>query len=195
MQTFQATNIFGVVTIGWMYDYHKFWIHDGMGGRARNSNFDKLTGYLLDLKKSDNRNFDHAVSGFARALLKDIKSLNFLAETEEAIVCAVPSSKVGKVAPGLVNIAKILERDNGRIKSGMKTLIRTTEIDKLADGGNRDITVHRRSIDIGERVRKDRTYILIDDITTTGNSLAACAEILARNGARRILPIALGKTL
>lgn len=37
--------------------------------------------------------------------------------------------------------------------------------------------------------------LLMDDVTTTGNSLYACREILLRNGAEHVEMFALGKAI
>lgn len=37
--------------------------------------------------------------------------------------------------------------------------------------------------------------LLMDDVTTTGNSLYACKEILLQNGAREVEMFALGKAI
>ncbi len=38
------------------------------------------------------------------------------------------------------------------------------------------------------------TVILLDDVTTTGNSLIACRDILLKNGADDVIMFALGET-
>ena len=38
------------------------------------------------------------------------------------------------------------------------------------------------------------TVLLLDDVTTTGNSLIACRDILLKNGADDVIMFALGKT-
>jgi predicted amidophosphoribosyltransferase len=192
MQTFHASNALGGVDIGWLYAYHKYRLDDGAGGKVRNPLFDDISGALLDIKSTENRNFDVAVKQFSKALLKEIKQL--LSEQEDAMVCIVPSSKVAKPSPGLINIAKALERDDKRLHEATKTILRTKDIDKLATGGNRNISIHRQSLGIGEKIRTDKTYIVLDDIATTGNSMAAAVELLQQNGVRRILPIAIGRT-
>lgn len=66
----------------------------------------------------------------------------------------------------------------------------------MALGGARDIQVHMQSIttlkdiDITEDI-----VLLMDDVTTTGNSLYACKEILEKHGAGKVEMFALGKAI
>ena len=75
-------------------------------------------------------------------------------------------------------------------------LIRTKEIEKLATGGNRNIDVHLDSIAVDPGVSVTGEVILVvDDVTTSGNSLYASRDILLRNGASRVALLALGQTV
>ena len=55
------------------------------------------------------------------------------------------------------------------------------DIDTLDDFENMDIT--------------DNIILLMDDVTTTGNSLYACKEILMEKGAKQVEMFALGKAI
>ncbi len=67
---------------------------------------------------------------------------------------------------------------------------------KLATGGRRDKDIHLRII--GTLEEMDITgdvVLLMDDVTTTGNSLIACKEILINNGAKTVEMFALGRAV
>lgn len=74
-------------------------------------------------------------------------------------------------------------------------LIRTKEIEKLAAGENRNIKVHLDSIDVNPDMNvADEVVLVVDDVTTSGNSLYACRDILMEHGAKRVALLALGQT-
>ena len=65
--------------------------------------------------------------------------------------------------------------------------------------------LHRRGSNDPEHLRaslavptpllvKGQTIVLLDDVTTSGNSLAVCRDLLLENGAARVKMMALGKT-
>lgn len=95
---------------------------------------------------------------------------------------------------------------SGRIldlKEGKQTAInkvyflqRTKSIDKLAWGGRRDKQIHLETISAVENMDiTDNIILLMDDVTTTGNSLYACKEILMEKGAKQVEMFALGKAI
>ena len=84
-----------------------------------------------------------------------------------------------------------------RFVPAVQTLVRTRTIDKLARGGNRSVEVHLASIAPAERYERyfaKKAILLLDDVTTTGNSLRACSRLLDQYGADLIYPLALGRT-
>ena len=93
----------------------------------------------------------------------------------------------------IINIGWI-EKDRSKIRYLTCSVEKT--IDKLATGGNRSRYVHIDSIGTikGESVNGD-IVLLMDDVTTTGNSLYACKEILLAHGAKTVEMFALGKAI
>jgi len=71
--------------------------------------------------------------------------------------------------------------------------IRYKTIDSLHDGGNRDISVHLGSLKVQRNVR-GKSIVVLDDITTTGNSLEACKQLLEKAGCKKIILFSLSKT-
>ena len=81
-------------------------------------------------------------------------------------------------------------------KNKVYYLQRTKSIDKLAYGGCRDRQVHMKTISTVDSINVDGDIILLmDDVTTTGNSLYACREILMEKGAKTVKMFALGKAV
>ena len=75
-------------------------------------------------------------------------------------------------------------------------LRRSHSINKLATGGSRNLSVHMKSIDTVEDIDISGDIVLLmDDVTTTGNSLYVCKEILLNRGAANVEMFALGKAI
>ena len=73
---------------------------------------------------------------------------------------------------------------------------RNSIIPKLAYGGDRNIEIHYKSITTLDDVDISGEIVLImDDVTTTGNSLKACRDILINRGADVVEMLALGRTV
>ena len=84
---------------------------------------------------------------------------------------------------------------NGR-NNKVYFLRRSRSINKLATWGSRDLSVHMQSIDTVEDMDISGDIVLLmDDVTTTGNSLYACREILLNRGAVNVEMFALGKAI
>ena len=113
---------------------------------------------------------------------------------EKVAICTVPSSNPENIETGITLLAEKLSAEKNRIDR-THFLKRTIEIPKLASGGDRRRIIHRKSITASEDISvKGMTIILLDDVTTTGNSLIACRDILVENGADYVIMFALGKT-
>ena len=73
---------------------------------------------------------------------------------------------------------------------------REKSIEKLATGGARDTWVHMQSITTADDMNiQGDVVLLMDDVTTTGNSLYVCKEILLDKGAEKVEMFALGKAI
>ena len=108
-------------------------------------------------------------------------------------ICVVPSSDPAVKCNGIGVVGKMLAR-NGRVDK-VGYLIRHSRIEKLAVGGCRRKCIHFNSIRVSQDISiDDEDILLLDDITTTGNSLLACRDILLANGAKSVEMLALGRT-
>ena len=73
-----------------------------------------------------------------------------------------------------------------------RVLQRYKTIPRLSDGGIRNIGVHINSIRINPDYQvTDKNFILLDDITTSGSSMAAGVQILKIGGANKVTCLAL----
>ena len=161
-------------------NYHKYWLDKEHG--IKNPLFDVFSGKILDLKNKK----ENAINYFFNLLDCEI--------CKDVTICVVPSSNSENTDSGIARLGEKLAQ-NGR-KNKVHYLVRKKTIDKLATGGYRGKAVHFNSIG----VEKDdsitgEVILLIDDVTTTGNSLYACKEILFANGAENVEMFALGKAI
>lgn len=161
-------------------NYHKYWLDRER--RIKNPLFDVYSGKILDLKEGKLS----AIQYFYNLLNEEIR--------KNVTICIVPSSDSEKKITGMSRLGEKLA-ENGRINK-VYLLNRRYSISKLAHGGNRDINVHLNSIDALEELDAQSDIVLLmDDVTTTGNSLYACREILMNHGARNVEMFALGKAI
>ncbi len=72
-------------------------------------------------------------------------------------------------------------------------ITRTKTIDKLASGGDRSIETQIGSLKVSKKV-KGKKVVVIDDVTTTGNSLIASKQLLLKAGAKEVILFAFAKT-
>lgn len=161
-------------------NYHKYWLDKKR--KIKNPLFDVFSGKILDLKEGK----ESAIQYFYNLLNPEI--------CDGITICIVPSSNAENVNGGMHMLGERLAID-GR-KNGVYFLNRYHSIDKLATGGNRRIDIHLQSINvITDMSIQGDIVLLMDDVTTTGNSLYACREILLENGAEKVEMFALGKSI
>jgi predicted amidophosphoribosyltransferase len=168
----------GVASAG---EYKPWFWHKQAGGDR--SNYPSHSGKILDLKDGS----DHAIAHF-------LKELDGLISPGVAIA-VVPSHDPAKTNSGIRRLAQALAGSKGR-KDASHCLVRHTKIVKLAGGGDRSIDTHLGSIRIEDPVTPSfENVILLDDVSTSGNSLLACQKILLDNDAARVQCLALGRTI
>lgn len=157
---------------------------------------DKFSSLVLDIKKDvitlDATSIEHhyykqAINYFTNQLH------SILSDTEEYVICVMPTHAVGTPPSGIRTIAKQL--CSPPIIDGTDVLSRVFEIPKKAIGGSRDLQLEIESLTLrNESIVKGRQVLLLDDVTTTGTSLKAGKYILERAGVALIALLALAKT-
>lgn len=148
-----------------------------------NPDFDGYSSMVLNLKNIH----DSAIQYF-------YNRLNPIIFGQDLVICYVPSSDPAKTNTGIRRLATRLAAQNGRTNA-TECLVRTKKIDKLATGGNRDIQVHLDSIKVDRaELIKNKTVLLLDDVTTSHNSLLAGKQLLLAAGAKNVYCLALAQT-
>jgi predicted amidophosphoribosyltransferase len=149
----------------------------------RSGKFDSASGRILDFKKGQQYAFRHYLKEFDEKLPAD------------SVLCAVPSHAPG--GDGEVReLARRLAGRRDRRTDATACLVRHTKIQKLSEGGCRRPEMHLRSIRVEQAdLIRGRDVILIDDVTTTGNSFKACRQLLLDAGAASVHCVALSKTM
>lgn len=161
-------------------NYHKYWLDKDR--KMKNPLFDVFSGKILDLKEGK----PSAIRYFYHIINEEI--------CKNITICVVPSSNADNKESGIGKLGEMLAQ-NGRINK-VYFLKREKSIDKLATGGVRNQDVHMQSIGTLEDMEITGDIVLLmDDVTTTGNSLYACKEILLEHGANEVEMFALGKAI
>lgn len=161
--------------------YHRYRNRDG----SVNPEFysDAISGLVLDLKEKKENALNFFFSVIDPYIAKGIS------------ICVVPSHQASPVNRSGIAILAHRLASNGRIDK-VNLLLRSKAIDKLATGGERNTGIQRSSITLNpEFSAYGNVVILVDDVTTSGNSLHACKDILEEAGVRRVAMFALAQSI
>lgn len=154
--------------------------HPYRGGS--NPEFDKFSSLVLSLKNQNQEGLLHFLTALTPLFRTDIA------------VAVVPSHDPANTTSGMKILAKALINKTNRIDA-VDCLKRITKVDKLATGGNRSVQNHLASIQVHQpELIKGRAVLLLDDVTTTHNSLTACRTLLLNAGAASVQAYALAQT-
>lgn len=167
-----------------LHEYHPYWIDKA--ARVKNPAFNADDSMILNVKIDREPG---AIRHFAGIIGK--------LACADIVVAVVPGHQAGNATPsGIGLLAREVAGTDGRT-DGTSLLVRTKSIDKLASGGDRSIEVHLNSIRVVDKhgVLKDASVLLLDDVTTSNNSLRACKQLLRAAGAKQVQMLALGRTV
>lgn len=163
-----------------LYDYHSW-------DNGKNPKIDRITNTLINLKK----NMPSAVNFFSKVVKTQ---LLHLIDSEPKVFCVVPSHTENVVSEGLMSVMQNIRSDFG-FTNASNLLVRNRTVDKSATGGNRNLQNHLDSINAVNQISiLDNDVFLFDDISTTGNSMHACKQLLLAAGAKRVVMISFGQT-
>ena len=171
---------------GYMITYHPY--HDGTNSDNHSPGSDSQT--LVYLK------MDY--------LNDTIRKYNFVGRIKDWARQSVEANVVVAIAPGhtegppssnnfLYGILSSLNIQNMIFCGDL--LVRTKEIKKSTDGGNRSQKEHEETIKVSspDAVKGKHVYIF-DDIYTSGATLCACKNVVLKAGAANVKIFAVGKT-
>ena len=106
----------------------------------------------------------------------------------------VPPHHNGKDNSGIKILAQKIAYKK-KLIDATSCLIRHKTINRLSTGGNRSLETHLQSIKVvTKEVIKGKKLLLLDDVSTTGNSLNACQKLLESAGAKSVKCFVLAKT-
>ena len=191
-----------------------YYLEDYVPKEKRDSYEDRIVNYskrLIGFKRDMD---DYSVNLFTRELMEFISnfSSNKLDKKIKLALIAVPSSKVDKTTSSIKKSIDIIEEwyESGQVKSrfnceneilNYKDLLKRVQDVPTAHlgEGRASCDEHIDSIECMQTdlSNENISYIVLDDITTTGSSMRACNEILLQNGVdgENIFNIALGATV
>jgi predicted amidophosphoribosyltransferase len=156
--------------------------HSRRGGA--NPLHDDYSRTILDLKDCD----PTAVNYF-------LEKLNIILGGNFTIV-TIPSHDAGATYSGMTKLSEELIKVNPTIINGTSCLIRHLSIPKLAHTkGFRDPQIIRDSLRLyNSQILENQDVLILDDVTTSGNSLYIGREFINQAGPRSICLLALGRT-
>lgn len=145
-------------------------------------------------KKNDSSNYNYRriLDGFCNALGIFLSEENL--SPQNTVITVMPSHESGKYAPKLYALATDLCAEFGFI-NGCTIISRTKDKEK-STYGDRSLDSHMTTMSLTEEMDISLNYIILDDITTTGNSMLAAQTLLTNAGVSRnqIFKIAVAKT-
>lgn len=167
--------------IDYLYDYYPVGCEEhGEDSRA-----------ILRFKEGKEAEIERFANEIKEALIS--KAGNNQSFYKDVVVVIVPSHRCGEWSESLKRVAVTIckELDMLNYSSGLKRIMNHA---KLSTGGDRSKESHLKTIAFGKRDIVGKRVLILDDVTTTGNSIRACAEILKKAGAVKVGAVAIGKT-
>lgn len=137
----------------------------------------------------------NAIKYFLNILLKWVEKN--IKNHEKIVIAVVPGHLSSKINDSGVAIIAQEVIKKYKMVNGINLIFRNKDMPKKATSKIRtSLKEDIESISLNNTINiKQKTILLLDDVTTTGNSLKACSYILLKNGAYDVIPLALGKTV
>ena len=151
----------------------------------------RSSNFVLDFKDGDQANSEKAINIVVDTLIRVLPS--------NCALLAVPPSKVAKNRNTSCRkvISAVVEKigQEKNIIDASDCLNRIKDIESAHKGGIRSIGLHLESIGFKDAYKiQDKNVIILDDITTSGTSFAACEKIV-ENVAKSIAFFSVGWTI
>lgn len=164
---------------------------------SRELNRAALHRYLRIEGKTERNEDTHRIWNFKNGRTEEVRHYtNLLDEilASNLIVCCAPSSGRGDWGPGLLRATETLGNHQNR-KAIPRLLRRTEDTAPRSQGGNRSKELNLKTIEVTDVDSiKDKPVVIIDDVTTTGQTLTACSELLWNAGVNCVGAVALALT-
>ena len=146
----------------------------------------------IDDKLIDYKDYDTYLDFFSQSLFESIKNIykRYFLDKDGIALLSVPSSKTfndPQTEKSIIRIeewCEMEENSNYNIYNYSDLLIRNKTVES-SKSGNRSIEKHLNSIiynEIHNPSQMNVGLIILDDITTSGNTMKACRDILIENG-------------
>lgn len=176
-------------TIWYLDEYHPY-RQQGI----KNWRFDQASSIMLRFKRGEGE----AIGYYLFKILGKFSRKKYyreIMEAENVRFVAIPGHDRNHPISSVHKLARMLAAYFER-EDYSQCLRRRYNVEKLSSGGNRSIMVHYRSMQVNEKYDLiGKTIFLLDDIVTTGNSLIAGQKLLLEAGAKRVYPLAMGRTI
>lgn len=157
--------------------------------RGSNRSFGPLDKRLLAFKCGQPKAVAAEVENFRRALV----ALRLSGPARLVVMPGHLASESNATSP-LSEVAWRLADTDPALTATTSCIVRTQTITKLSHGGPRAVGVHLRSLAVRGEGLTGETVIILDDVLTTGNSIAAARHLLLAAGASRVAAVVLGRT-
>lgn len=111
------------------------------------------------------------------------------------VVCSVPSSDAEETENGIRLASKLIAQKLDVI-DGTGCLYRTATRQRSCSGNRLDMSSHLSTLDVKDmHLIMGKNVLLLDDVTTSGRTIVACAKVLTNAGAKSIYKYAIGETV
>jgi predicted amidophosphoribosyltransferase len=150
--------------------------------------------YKTGLQDAYSRMVLRLKDGFSDALLY-FEPLLKAALPNDHVLVIVPSHDPAVVNSPVRKLVQRVCRSNITLTDATRCVKRTCLRPKLSRGGDRSVAGHLNSLSIADAyLIRGRKVIIIDDVSTTGNSIKAVSQLVLGAGAASVRAITLAQT-
>ncbi len=134
------------------------------------------------------------INAYAKMMAKSMEQVYDVSTLKGGYICVMPSHSKGSYSSSLRRLASYLCKVF-EMNDSYNLIIRNKDHDKASTGGERSIGSHIATLEVNPQYSiQDKIVILLDDVTTTGNSIAAVRHILKPFNPRCVYAQTLAKT-